>query len=47
MSGGGTNTMLLAAVDDRLARRISCGIIENVACADFNPPGSSDDGNRT
>jgi dienelactone hydrolase len=46
-SGGGTNTMLLAAVDDRLAAAaVSCGIIENVACADFNPPGSTDDGEQ-
>ncbi|HWQ56886.1 MAG TPA: acetylxylan esterase [Bryobacteraceae bacterium] len=43
-SGGGTNTMLLAAVDDRLAAAaVSCGNTENVACADFNPPGSTDD----
>jgi len=43
-SGGGTNTMLLAAVDDRLAAAaVSCGITENFACANFNPPGSTDD----
>ncbi len=43
-SGGGTLTMLLAAVDDRLtAAAVSCGNTENVACADFNPPGSTDD----
>lgn len=43
-SGGGTNTMLLAAVDDRLsAAAVACGNTENVACADFNPPGSTDD----
>jgi dienelactone hydrolase len=43
-SGGGTLTMLLAAVDDRLtAAAASCGNTENVACADFNPPGSTDD----
>ncbi len=43
-SGGGTNTMLLAAVDPRLAAAaVACGITENVACADFNPPGSTDD----
>jgi dienelactone hydrolase len=46
-SGGGTNTMLLAAVDDRIAAAaISCGNTENVACADFNPPGSTDDGEQ-
>ena len=44
-SGGGTNTMLLAAVDDRLAAAaVSCGNTENIASADFNPPGSTDDG---
>jgi dienelactone hydrolase len=43
-SGGGTNTMLLAAVDDRLATAaVSCGNTENVACAYFIPPGSTDD----
>ncbi len=43
-SGGGTTTMLLAAVDDRLAAAVvSCGNTENVACANFNPPGSTDD----
>jgi hypothetical protein len=43
-SGGGTLTMLLAAVDDRLAAAaVSCGNTENHACADFNPPGSVDD----
>ena len=46
-SGGGTNTMLLAAVDDRLAAAaVSCGNTENIACADFNPPGSTDDGEQ-
>src|SRR5215471_392435 len=46
-SGGGTNTMLLAAVDDRLAAAVvSSGITENVACANFNPPGSTDDGEQ-
>ena len=43
-SGGGTLTMLLAAVDDRLAAAaVASGNTENVACADFNPPGSTDD----
>ncbi len=43
-SGGGTLTMLLAAVDERLAAAaVSCGNTENVACANFNPPGSTDD----
>lgn len=43
-SGGATLTMLLAAVDDRLqAAALSCGNTENLACADFNPPGSTDD----
>ena len=46
-SGGGTNTMLLAAVDNRLAAAaVSCGNTENIACADFNPPGSTDDGEQ-
>ncbi len=43
-SGGATLTMLLAAVDDRLACAVvSSGNTENFACADFNPPGSTDD----
>jgi dienelactone hydrolase len=43
-SGGGTLTMLLACVDDRLAAAaVMSGNTENVACADFNPPGSTDD----
>jgi len=43
-SGGGTLTMLLAAVDDRLAAAaVASGNTENVACADFNPPGATDD----
>jgi dienelactone hydrolase len=46
-SGGGTNTMLLAAVDGRLAAAaVSCGNTENIACANFNPPGSTDDGEQ-
>ena len=43
-SGGGTLTMLLACVDDRLkACAVSSGNTENVAGIDFNPPGSTDD----
>jgi cephalosporin-C deacetylase-like acetyl esterase len=43
-SGGGTLTMFLAAVDTRLAcAAVACGNTENVACANFNPPGSTDD----
>ncbi len=43
-SGGGTLTMLLACADDRLsAAAISSGNTEDVACANFNPPGSTDD----
>src|SRR2546423_10840926 len=43
-SGGGTLSMLLAAVDDRLAAAvISSGNTENFACADYDPPGSTDD----
>jgi dienelactone hydrolase len=43
-SGGATLTMLLAAVDDRLATAaVSMGNTENFACANFNPPGSTDD----
>jgi dienelactone hydrolase len=43
-SGGGTLTMLLAAVDERLAAAaIIMGNTENVACRDFHPPGSTDD----
>jgi dienelactone hydrolase len=46
-SGGGTTTMMLAAVDDRLAAAVvSSGITENFACAHFNPPGSTDDGEQ-
>lgn len=43
-SGGGTLTMLLAAVDDRLAAAVVCsGNTENFATPNFNPPGSTDD----
>jgi dienelactone hydrolase len=43
-SGGATLTMLLACVDERLsAAAVSSGNTENVACRDFNPPGSTDD----
>jgi dienelactone hydrolase len=43
-SGGATLTMLLGCVDDRLAAAaVMSGNTENVACADFNPPGSTDD----
>jgi len=43
-SGGGTLTMFLAAVDDRLAVAApSCPNSENFVCDDFNPPGSTDD----
>lgn len=43
-SGGGTLTMLLACADERLATAfVACGNTENFACADFNPPGSTDD----
>ena len=43
-SGGATITMLLAAVDGRLAAAaVSSGNTENFACADFDPPGSTDD----
>ncbi|MBI3679252.1 MAG: acetylxylan esterase [Acidobacteria bacterium] len=43
-SGGGTLTMFLAAVDDRLAAAApSCPNSENFVCDDFSPPGSTDD----
>jgi len=43
-SGGGTVSMFLLAADDRPAAAVVCsGMTENFACADFNPPGSTDD----
>ena len=43
-SGGATVTMMLAAVDDRLScAAVSSGNTENFACANFHPPGSTDD----
>lgn len=43
-SGGATLTMLLGAVDPRLACAVvSCGNTENFACDGFNSPGSTDD----
>ncbi|MGB9605446.1 MAG: alpha/beta hydrolase family protein, partial [Bryobacteraceae bacterium] len=43
-SGGGTLTMLLACVDDRLAAAaVASGNTENFACRNFDPPGSTDD----
>jgi dienelactone hydrolase len=43
-SGGATLTMLLSAVDDRVAAAVVCsGNTENIACANFIPPGSTDD----
>ncbi len=43
-SGGGTLTMFLAAVDDRLAcAAVSCGNTENVVNGNFFPPGATDD----
>ncbi len=43
-SGGATVTMLLACADDRLkAAAISSGNTENVATANFQAPGSTDD----
>ena len=43
-SGGGTLTMLLACADERLAAAaVSSGNTENVAGANFNAPGPTDD----
>jgi dienelactone hydrolase len=43
-SGGATQTMHLMAADDRIAAAVECsGNTENVACANFNPPGATDD----
>src|SRR5712692_703048 len=43
-SGGATLSMMLMAADDRLAAVVEfSGNTENIACADFNPPGSTDD----
>ncbi len=43
-SGGATLSMMLLAADDRLAASVVCsGNTENFACANFNPPGSTDD----
>ncbi len=43
-SGGGTLTMFLACADERLAAAaVASGNTENFACADFHPPGSTDD----
>lgn len=43
-SGGATLTMMLACADDRLAAAAVCsGNTENVACANFDPPGATDD----
>lgn len=43
-SGGATLTMLLAAVDNRLAAAAVCmGNLENVAADPFLPPGATDD----
>jgi dienelactone hydrolase len=43
-SGGGTTTMFLSGVDERVAAAVVCsGITENFACRNFIAPGSTDD----
>jgi dienelactone hydrolase len=43
-SGGGTTTMFLSGVDERIAAAVVCsGMTENFACRNFIGPGSTDD----
>jgi hypothetical protein len=43
-SGGGTLSMLLAAIDTRVSAAAICmGNLENIIASPFNPPGSTDD----
>lgn len=43
-SGGGTDSMMLIAVDDRITvAALSSAITENYACAGYTAPGSTDD----
>lgn len=43
-SGGGTNSMMLAAVDDRITcAALASANTENFICADYDAPGSTDD----